>query len=228
MSSTDAPRERSLTGRAKPCRIGPIACAPPRCCAELVGDVAGVEVGEHQHVGSAGDRADVLHLLRRDDGIERRVRLQLAVDRELRRASARDGERAHDLVHMRVRRRCPWSRTTGARRAAPRAARAGSSRPRRARCRRAPRASDRHSPRNRRRSARGRRTASGRSSTACRNPGARPTVSIPASITRAVVVAAPATIASASPAFTIRPAWNSGFAARRRAIFGFASGRPSR
>ena len=59
-------------------------------------------------------------------------------------------------------------------------------------------------------------------------PGARPTVSIPASITRAVVLAAPATIASASPVFTIRPAWNSGFAARRRAIFGFASGRPSR
>ena len=59
-------------------------------------------------------------------------------------------------------------------------------------------------------------------------PGARPTVIIPASITRAVVLAAPATIASASPVFTIRPAWNSGLAARRRAIFGFASGRPAR
>ena len=57
-------------------------------------------------------------------------------------------------------------------------------------------------------------------------PGASPTVIMPASITRAVGCAAPATMPSASPAFTISPAWKSGFAASRRAIFGFASGRP--
>ena len=34
-SSTVAPRERSQTGRAKPCRNGPIARAPPTCSTSL-------------------------------------------------------------------------------------------------------------------------------------------------------------------------------------------------
>ena len=35
MSSTLAARDRSLIGLAKPCRNGPIACAPPSPCVSL-------------------------------------------------------------------------------------------------------------------------------------------------------------------------------------------------
>src|SRR4029078_9808877 len=35
MSSTVAPRDRSLIGLAKPCRNGPIACAPASHCVSL-------------------------------------------------------------------------------------------------------------------------------------------------------------------------------------------------
>ena len=103
MSSTLAPRERSLTGRANPCRIGPTAVAPPRCRAELVGDVAGVEVREDEHVRAPGDGAQFFELLRGDGGAERRVGLQFAVDRERWRALARERERTHHLVDVRVR-----------------------------------------------------------------------------------------------------------------------------
>jgi hypothetical protein len=53
-----------------------------------------------------------------------------------------------------------------------------------------------------------------------RMPSARPMVIIPASMTRAVGWATPASIASASPAFTIMPAWKRGFRIARSAIFG--------
>ena len=71
--------------------------------AELVGDVAGVEVGEHQHVGSSRRRA------RRPSASSRRRRDSTPRPPASRRRSrapargARDGERAHDLVDMRVR-----------------------------------------------------------------------------------------------------------------------------
>ena len=58
-------------------------------------------------------------------------------------------------------------------------------------------------------------------------PGARPTDISPASMTRAVGWTAPATSASASPAFTAIAAWNSGFASSRFATRSLVLGRPS-
>ena len=57
-------------------------------------------------------------------------------------------------------------------------------------------------------------------------PSASPTVSAPAWITMAVAVAAPATIASASPHATIIPPQNSDFITIRRATPGVMSSRP--
>ncbi len=56
-------------------------------------------------------------------------------------------------------------------------------------------------------------------------PAARPTVIMPASITRAVGWAAPASVASASPDRTIMPAKYSGLRTMRRATPGFGFGR---
>ena len=53
-----------------------------------------------------------------------------------------------------------------------------------------------------------------------RIPSASPIVISPASITRAVGCATPASIASASPALTIMPACSSGLRTARSAIFG--------
>ena len=59
-------------------------------------------------------------------------------------------------------------------------------------------------------------------------PSASPTDISPASMTRAVGWPAPATRASASPAFTAIAAWNSGLDSSRRATRAPALGRPSR
>ena len=47
------PRLRSLAGRANPWRSGPDGHGAAQALGELVGDVAGVEVREDQHVGPA-------------------------------------------------------------------------------------------------------------------------------------------------------------------------------
>ncbi len=133
---------------------------------QLVGDVAGVEVREDEHVRAPGDGAQFFQLLRGDGGAERRVGLQLAVDRERWRALARDRERTHHLVDVRVRstplgrerqQRDAWLFAQGA---------CGRLPPTPARCRQARRSSGRRSPRNPRRPGRVLRTSSGRSSTA--------------------------------------------------------------
>ena len=229
ISSTLAPRERSLSGRAKPCKIGPIARAPPRCWRELVRDVAGVEVGEHQHVGSSRDGARLpsSSSRRRRDSTPRPPAARRR-SRAPARERARWRARARPCRHARAR-RCPWSRTTAARRAVPRAARAGSSRPTRARCRRAPRAIGSaftaQSAKIRRGSAKQHEEEARRRA---RNPArGRPSSSPPRSLARSCS-------RHRRPSrrrrrrCTMRPAWNSGLAARRRATFGFASGRPSR
>ena len=41
---------------------------PPRLLGELVGDVAGIEIGKDQHVGTARDVTRVRHFPRRDRG----------------------------------------------------------------------------------------------------------------------------------------------------------------
>ena len=53
MSSAEQPRDRSCTGRASPWSSGPIGPRAGQPLGQLVGDVAGVEVGEDQHVGAA-------------------------------------------------------------------------------------------------------------------------------------------------------------------------------
>ena len=82
----DRPRE-TLQHRPDRLRTGKVL-------GELVGDVAGVEIGKHEHVRVSCDRTGVVQLLRRHGGNERRVGLQLAVDRKRRLARARDRERA--------------------------------------------------------------------------------------------------------------------------------------
>jgi hypothetical protein len=69
---------------------------------ELVGDIAGIQVREDEHIRLPGDRSGVLQLLRRDCGNERRIGLQLAVDRERRCPASRDLERPDHLVDVRV------------------------------------------------------------------------------------------------------------------------------
>mgnify|MGYP007077728068 CR=1 FL=1 len=54
MSCTVAPRERSLTGLLRPCSTGPMASAPGGTLHGLVADVAGAQVGEHEHVDVSG------------------------------------------------------------------------------------------------------------------------------------------------------------------------------
>jgi hypothetical protein len=54
MSSTSAPRDRSLMGLLSPWSTGPMATAPA-ALHRLVGVVAGVEVGEDEHRRPAGD-----------------------------------------------------------------------------------------------------------------------------------------------------------------------------
>ena len=69
---------------------------------ELVGDIAGIEIGEDEHIRASRDRSRFLQLLCRDCGIHRRIGLQLAVDREARGATARNVEGSHHLVDVRV------------------------------------------------------------------------------------------------------------------------------
>ena len=72
-------------------RAGHVLC-------QLVGDVAGVEVGEDENVGPAGDGALAAHFLRRDARDERAVGLELAVDGEAGRPCFHDRQRLAHLV----------------------------------------------------------------------------------------------------------------------------------
>jgi hypothetical protein len=63
MSSTLAPRERSLMGRAKPCRNGPIAVALPSHCTSLYPILPEIEIGKNQDIGAARDRAERFEFL---------------------------------------------------------------------------------------------------------------------------------------------------------------------
>ena len=98
-SSTVAPRERSHTGRAKPCRKGADRARAAEVLAQLVADVARVEVREHEDVGAPRDFARTPELRLRDPWHERGIGLELAVDRELRGPGADDLHCPADLVH---------------------------------------------------------------------------------------------------------------------------------
>ena len=56
MSSTSAPRDRSLIGLLRPCSTGPIGDRAGAALHRLVGVVAGVEVGEDEHRRPPGHR----------------------------------------------------------------------------------------------------------------------------------------------------------------------------
>ena len=82
MSSAEQPRDRSLTGLAMPCRMGAVGVGAGEALDQLVADVAGLEVGEHEHVGLAGNGgAGSLEL--GDGGDNSGIELQVAVDGEL-------------------------------------------------------------------------------------------------------------------------------------------------
>ena len=90
----DGTRE-TLQDRADGARAGKVL-------GELVGDVAGVEIREYQHVGAPRHGAFGLHLLLCNGIDERCVGLQLAVDRESRVACSSDLKRAYDLLRTGV------------------------------------------------------------------------------------------------------------------------------
>ena len=103
----------------------------------LVGVVAGVEVGEDQHGGAPGD-GGVRQLGRRDGHVDRRVVLDRALDRQVRRPGR--GPARSRRGPCRRRRRCRRRRSsTTASRPAARSRTAPRSPPTRSRCRRAAR-----------------------------------------------------------------------------------------
>ena len=82
ISSTLAPRDKSLTGRLKPCRMGPDSLRAGQVLGELIADVAGVEVGEYQYVCLAGYLARLIEFQSGDPGHQSAVGLKLAIDGE--------------------------------------------------------------------------------------------------------------------------------------------------
>ena len=69
---------------------------------KLVADIAGVEIGKNQHIGAAGDGAEIFHLLFRDRGHHGGIGLQFAIHRQIRRPRPHQIERAPHLVDARV------------------------------------------------------------------------------------------------------------------------------
>ena len=65
---------------------------------QLVGNIAGVEIREHQHIGAPSYRACLGKLLLRHAFDQRGIGLQLAVDRELRIALACNRKCAHNFL----------------------------------------------------------------------------------------------------------------------------------
>jgi hypothetical protein len=144
ISSTLAPRDRSLIGRAKPCSTGSDRLGARQLLRQLVRDIAGVEIREHQYVRAPRHGTRFLQFLRRDGGRQRGVGLQFAVDGKARRARLRKFECTHRPCRPAHATHCLSSRTTAARRAALRQAAVDSCPRTQARCRRARRATGPH------------------------------------------------------------------------------------
>ena len=111
MSSTVAPRERSHKRPREALQEGTDRAHAAQVLAELVADVAGVEVRKHEDIGLARDIARALDLERGDPRHDGGIRLELAVDRELRGPRADDLHGAADLLDPFVLARCHAWRT---------------------------------------------------------------------------------------------------------------------
>src|SRR5262249_25794577 len=85
MSSTLAPRVRSLIGLAKPCRNGPIAVALPSNCTSLYPILPESRSGKIKTLARPATAPSSLSFFSATTGISDCVSLQLAVDREARR-----------------------------------------------------------------------------------------------------------------------------------------------
>ncbi len=98
MSSTEQPRERSFAGFGQTLEDRSHRARAAHAFRDLVADVAGVEVGEDQHVGPSGDRR--ARRLRSGDGRgQSGVELELAIDIEAWIALASDVEGGSHLSH---------------------------------------------------------------------------------------------------------------------------------
>ena len=111
MSLTVAPRDRSLTGRRRPCMTGPTATAPAERCTALYVLLPVFRSGKTKTVArpaTALPGSFVAATAR----VDRRVVLDRALDRQVGAALADQGGGRGDLLHVGARRRsCPSSRT---------------------------------------------------------------------------------------------------------------------
>ena len=99
ISSAEQPRERSLAGLARPCRNGPDGHRAAQPLDQFVADVGRLEVGKHQRVGASGHRR-ARRLRAADDRGNSGIGLQFAIHVQVRRARFDDAQRLHHLVHL--------------------------------------------------------------------------------------------------------------------------------
>ena len=102
MSSTLAPRDRSLIGARKALQKRTDCPGAAEPLYEFIPDIAGIEIRKNQHIRSARHRAERFHFLFRYRGDDSRIGLQFTVYGKRRRALADELDRAAYLVDARM------------------------------------------------------------------------------------------------------------------------------